>query len=178
MDKMHIIGNEIGDLNSLLNKANDDLRNTKQKVVSLNDEIKAYKTVNKDLSDRISILINQADALSKDKTKLMKVLEEMKKGYDKQIATITKEHEEAMASAEADLKSLVSAHEVEIETLKREAKEREEKIKSEFVASMRTVYDGMQKISDAVKSPSKASESPEQSEEEYDFMNKGFARAA
>ena len=145
------------------------------KIESLSKEIEAYKTVNKDLSDRISILITQIDALAKDKTAKAKLIEEMKANYEKTIASMNSEFEEKLRRVEIDRDSLVKVHEQEVASLKNEAKVREEKVKAEFIASMKSVYDGMQNIAEAVKTPKQVERS--EYEEAYD-MYKGLAKAA
>ena len=175
MARIHMINNSIGTLHGEIAKKEEIAKGLNTKIESLSKEIEAYKTVNKDLSDRISILITQIDALAKDKTAKAKLIEEMKANYEKTIASMNSEFEEKLRRVEIDRDSLVKVHEQEVASLKNEAKVREEKVKAEFIASMKSVYDGMQNIAEAVKTP-KQVERPEY-EEAYD-MYKGLAKAA
>lgn len=178
MAKLHKVGNEIQQLNGVIAKLKEELRVANTTISSTNDAVDAYKKVNKDLSDRISTLINQVKSLSEEREKLKKILSEIIKKSEENVKQLKEEYEIKLKNVKEEKESIIAEYERKLSDQNQKSAAEIAKINAEYKSSMQMIYDGMQNISETAKVAPKVSKFPEpEKEETYDY-ERSYAKVA
>lgn len=178
MARMYKLGTDIRELNVEKSKLKEELKVAQASIASANDDVNAYKKVNKDLSDRIATLTSQIKSLTEDVERLTKEKDEITKKNEEVMSQMRTEYEIALKSEKDDKEAVIAEYERKLADQSKKYSNEMARINAEYKASMQMIYDGMQNISDTAKVSTSKSTLPDYETDSYAFDDRKILQRA